>query len=125
VPGDLALLGDDEMTALLREAAEADGRIDLEELRLWCRDGVVHLAGVLPSAAEHAMLRRVVEDVLGFRDVVDRIRIDETPWERPDRAKRGSSRPDGFEPLGTEDVFESEEEGVAFAAADRPPAEED
>jgi RNA polymerase-binding transcription factor DksA len=117
VPADLALLSDVEMEALIRETIEADERIDHEELRISCRRGVVHLEGVLPIESEHTMLRRVVEDVLGFRDVVDRIRIDETPWERADRSKSARPRQTGFEPLGTE--------GVSFVPADRPPAEEE
>jgi RNA polymerase-binding protein DksA len=125
IPPDLALLADGEMEALLREAVESDERIDHEELRISFRDGVVHLEGVLPSESQHAMVRRLVEDVLGFREVVDRLRIDETPWERPDRSKPARRRPNGFEPGGTDDVFESAEEGIPFTPADRPPAEEE
>jgi RNA polymerase-binding protein DksA len=125
VPPDLALLDDREMEALVRETVEADERIDHEELRVACRHGVVHLEGVLPSESEHTMLRGVVEDVLGFRDVVDRIRIDETPWQRADRSKSARPRPTGFEPLGTEDAFESDDDGVSFDPADRPPEEEE
>lgn len=125
VPPDLALLSDGEMEALIREAVEADERIDHEELRIACRHGVVHLGGVLPSEAEHTILRRVVEDVLGFGDIVDRIRIDETPWERADRSKLRPPRPEGFEPLGAEDVFEGADDGASVVPADRPPAEEE
>jgi RNA polymerase-binding transcription factor DksA len=125
VPADLALLSDVEMEALIRETVEADERIDPEELRISCRRGVVHLEGVLPIESEHTMLRRVVEDVLGFHDVVDRIRIDETPWERADRSKSTRPRPAGVDPLATEDVFESAADVVSLMPADRPTAEEE
>ena len=125
VPTDLALLDDDEMEALVRETVEADERIDHEELRISCRRGVVHVEGVLPSEGERSMLHRIVEDVLGFREVVDRIRIDEGPWERAGRSKPKPRRMPGFEPIETEDVVESTEEGICFVPADRPPAEEE
>ena len=125
VPPDLALLGDAETEALIRETVEADERIDHEELRISYRRGIVRLEGVLPSESEHAMLRRTVEDVLGFTEIVDRIRIDEAPWERAERAKASPRRPDGFEPIGTADAVESAEEGIPFVPADRPPAEEE
>ena len=127
VPPDAALLSDDEIEALIGEAVEDDERIDHEELRISCRHGVVRLDGVLPSDAERSIVRRIVEDVLGFHDVVDHLRIDEVPWERAERSKERIRRrpPPGFEPIGTEDAVESAEEGIPFLAADRAPAEED
>jgi hypothetical protein len=87
----------------------------------------VRLDGVLPSDGERMIVRRIVEDVLGFRDIVDHVRIDEVPWERPERSKQSLRRrlPPGIEPLGTQDAVESTEEGIPFLAADRPPAEEE
>ncbi len=125
VPGDLALLSDDEIEASIREAVEADERIDDEELRISCRRGIVHLDGVLPSEAERTVVRRIVEDVLGFRDVVDRVRIDEVPWERAERYKPTAQRATGYEPSATTDAVESTDEGISFVPADRPPPEED
>ena len=125
VPPDLGLLSDAEKEAVLGEAIEADERIDHEELRISCRRGVVHLEGVLPSEEQHAVLRRLVEDVAEFRDVVDRIRIDAAPWEREDRWKAGRMRSPEFEPVETEDVVESAEESVPFVPPDRPPPEKE
>jgi RNA polymerase-binding transcription factor DksA len=126
VPPDLGLFGDAEMAGLLREAVRADERIDDEELTISCRKGVVHLAGALPSHVERVLLRRVVQDVVGFRDVVERLRIDPTPWQRADRAKPlAHRRPRGFEPLATSDAVEAGEEGIAFLAPDRPPPDEE
>jgi hypothetical protein len=125
VPGDLALLSDDEIEAVIRETVEADERIDHEELRVSCRRGIVHLDGVLPSDAERTVVRRIVEDVLGFRDVVDRVRIDEAPWERAERDKPPLPRATGYEPRGTEDVVESTDEGISLVPADRPPPEDE
>lgn len=125
VPGDLALLSDDEIEASIREAVEADERIDHEELRIACRRGIVHLDGVLPSESERAVVRRIVEDMLGFHDVVDRVRIDEAPWERAERDKTTVRRAPGYEPRATEDLAEGAEEGISSIPTDRPPPEEE
>ena len=127
VPPDVALLSDGEIEALIREAVEDDERIDHEELRISCRHGVVRLDGVLPSDGERSIVRRTIEDVLGFRDIVDHVRIDEGPWERAERSKERVRRrpPPGCEPIGTEDAVASAEEGIPFLAADRAPAEEE
>jgi RNA polymerase-binding protein DksA len=127
VPSDFELLSDREIEALVRETIEGDERIDHEELRISCRHGVVRLDGVLPSDGERTMVRRIVEDVLGFRDVVDHVRIDAGPWERAERSRTQLRRrpPAGFDPIGTDDAVESAEEGISYLAADRPPAEEE
>jgi len=127
VPLDLALLSDQEIEALIRESVEDDERIDHEELRISCRHGVVRLEGVLPSSGERMMVRRIAEDVFGFRDIVDHIRIDEVPWERAERAKQPRRRrpPDGGDPIGTDDAVEGADEGISSLPADRPPAEEE
>lgn len=125
-PG-LELFSDAEMADLLREAVRADERIDDEELTISCRKGVVHLTGALPSHVERVLLHRLVQDVVGFREVVERLRIDPTPWQRPDRAKAAAPgrRPRGFEPLGTSDELEAADEGLLFLSPDRPPPEDE
>jgi len=52
--------------------------------------------------------------------------VDELAWERGDRSRpaRPAERP-GFEPIGTEDVVESEELGVDFIPPARPGPDED
>jgi len=126
VPSELEDFGDGEMASVLRDAVRADSRIDDEELTISCRHGVVYLEGALPSHVERVLLRRLVQDVVGFRDVVERLRIDPTPWQRADRSKAGPhARPRGFETLGSGDVVESAEEGVTFIPPDRPPPEEE
>jgi RNA polymerase-binding transcription factor DksA len=113
VPEDLSLLDDSELAGVIREHLKEDGRIDTEELRIVCRKGIVHLSGVLPSEAEHLIVLQIVTDVLGLREVVDRIQIEELLWERESRTKEKSPGylPPGQEPAGTEDVVESNEEG--------------
>jgi RNA polymerase-binding transcription factor DksA len=128
LPADLDPLLDHEVEEALRELVRQDRRIDTDELRLVCRRGVVHLEGAVPSEAEHQMLLKLVTDVAGCEEVVDRVQVNELLWERPDRsgrAPRERTRPARFEPLGTEDVVESTEEGLDWLPPDRPPPEEE
>jgi RNA polymerase-binding protein DksA len=128
VPPDLSDLTDREMETALREQVRADGRVDMEELRIVCRHGVVYLSGALPSEGEHQMLLKLVTDVAGFEEVVDRVQVEGILWERRARSKR---TPGGEEaavrvPPGsyTEDVVKSVEEGIEFVPPVEPPADE-
>jgi DnaK suppressor protein len=128
VPPDLSTLTDVELETWLRELVREDGRIDMEELRLVCRHGVVHLEGALPSEAEHHILLGLVEDVGGLTEVVDRLDIREVLRERQDEAReprRPGERPRGEAAAGTEDVVESIEEGVSYTPPTGPIEEED
>jgi RNA polymerase-binding protein DksA len=127
VPEDLSLLDDTELAEAIREHLKEDGRIDTQELRIACRKGVVHLSGALPSEAEHQILLQIVTDVLGLKEVVDRIQVEELLWERERRtkAKPPEVLPPGQEPAGTEDIVESTEEGKEFIAPGEPTPEEE
>ena len=100
VPGDLSLLDDSELAEVIRQHLKEDGRIDTEELRIVCRKGVVHLSGALPSEAEHQIVLQIVTDVLGLKEVVDRIQVEELLWERESRTKEKPPEvlPPGQEP---------------------------
>jgi hypothetical protein len=128
LPADLDALFDREVEEALRQLIRADRRVDPEELRIVCRHGVVHLEGAVPSESEHQILRKLVTDVAGCEEVVDHVRVNELLWERPDRSRPAPherTRPSRFEPVGTEDVVESTEEGLDYLAPDRPPPEEE
>ncbi len=122
VPADERLLTDRELESKLRELVRADGRIDMEELRIVCRHGIVHLDGALPGEAEAQIVRRLVTDYVGMREVVDAMRIEEVSWERADRSKE----PQKMTPLAelqadvTEDVVKSAEEGLDYVAPELP-----
>ncbi len=127
VPEDLRLLDDAELTEAIREHLREDARVDTAELRIVCRDGVIHLSGVLPSEAEHQILLQIVTDVLGLKEVVDRIQQEELVWEREGRTKEPPPEvlPPGQEAPGTEDIVESSEEGKEFIAPAKPTPEEE
>ncbi len=126
-PEELSLLSGSELEAAIHERIKDDGRVDTEELRIFCRQGVVYLYGTLPSEKEHKILIEILTDVLGLKDVVDRTGVDELLWEREERSKRektGKTLP-WEEPQGTEDVVEMAEEGKEFSPPDRPTPEEE
>lgn len=127
LPPDLDGLDDrelaDHLIALLRE----DGQIDMEELQLSARRGVIMLAGALPSEGEHQQLLNILTDVAGIHDIVDRLEVAPLAWERDDRSKNESAQdvtpgtiPDD-EPGSTEDIVLSTEEGVNYEPPINPP----
>lgn len=120
--GDLSLLSDRELEALVREQVKEDGRIDTQELRIACRRAVVYLYGALPSETERQILLDLVTDVLGLKEVVDRVQVDELLWEREDRSRPKAEAPvlPWEEPAATDDIVETSEEGKEFVAPDRP-----
>jgi hypothetical protein len=66
-----------------------DGRLDLEQLEISCRKGVVYLEGIIPSEIEHQILLRTLTDVMGFSSLIDRIQINEPDWQRNDGVQCG------------------------------------
>ena len=127
VPADLGNLTDREMQTALRDQVRNDGRIDMDELRIVCRHGVVYLDGAVPSETVHQMLLKLVTDVAGFEEVVDRLQVKEILWERPDRAKESvaEDKSTRLAPSYTEDVVASVEEGVDYIPPVEPPADEE
>lgn len=127
VPADLSLLSDQELTEAIREHLKEDGRIDLEELHVVCRKGVVYLSGVLPSEAEHQILLQTLTDVMGLKEIVDHLAIEDLLWQTEKRTKEVGPEiiPRWQEPPGTEDIVESMEEDKEFVAPGKPtPTEE-
>jgi RNA polymerase-binding transcription factor DksA len=126
VPADLSLLTDQEMTAAIEEHLRDDDRIDVDELHIVCRKGVVHLSGALPSEAEHQILLATLTDVLGLREIVDHVQIEDLLWQTETRTKEAGAEitPRWQEPAGTEDVVESMEEDKEFNAPAKPTPDE-
>jgi DnaK suppressor protein len=127
VSGDVGLLTDREMETGIKEHVREDGRIDTQELRLACRRGVVYLGGALPSEAEHRILLQIVTDVMGLKEVVDHLQIEELLWEREDRFKEEPPKEllPWSEQSCTEDIMESTEENIDFVPPSGPTPEEE
>jgi RNA polymerase-binding protein DksA len=124
---DLGLLSDRELEAAIHESLKEDGRVNTEELRIVCRQGVVYLYGALPSEKEHQILLAILTDLLGLKEIVDRIGLDALLWERADRSKteKTAQTLPWEEPRGTEDIVEMAEEGKEFSPPDRPVPDEE
>ncbi|HHP7234268.1 MAG TPA: BON domain-containing protein [Desulfobacterales bacterium] len=60
-------------------------------MRISGRDGVVHLQGVLPAENSRRRLREIIENVLDFKKVDDRLAIDRTLWEQRKRSRGRSA----------------------------------
>ncbi|HVO22944.1 MAG TPA: TraR/DksA C4-type zinc finger protein [Candidatus Margulisiibacteriota bacterium] len=127
LPTDLSLMTDREVETALRERVHEDGRIDMDELRIVCRHGAVYLDGAVPSEAEHQMLLKLVTDIEGFQEVIDRLQVKEILWERPERSKPAVEEPapSRLESTVTEDVVKSTEEGIEYVPPIEPPPEEE
>lgn len=127
VPPDYGLLSGRELEDAIRDHLHEDGRVDMEELRIVCRHGVVHLSGSVPSEREHRIILQTVTDVMGLKEVDDRLQVEEILWEREDRDK-AEGEPQGRpweDPVGTEDVTETHEDGLDFVPPTRPVPDEE
>ncbi len=128
-PGDLSILSDLELQALILEELREDGRVDLDELRVVCRHGVLYLDGALPSEAEHSILLQILKDVVGIDEIVDRIQIEGLLWEREDRFK--AEEPEETAPwaelygTGGSEIVESDEERMDTIQPVHPTPEKD
>jgi RNA polymerase-binding transcription factor len=118
-PADLSLLDDEEIEAALYQMIRDAGSIDMDELRVSCRDGVVTLDGTVPSERQHHMLAELLQDVAGIGDVVDHLEIQSRPWERTRRARAQSAKeqPDADDEEETEDAAKTRGSGAHY----RPP----
>jgi len=126
LPGDLALLDDRELSETIHEHLKEDGRVDMEELHIVCRNGVVYLSGKVPSAAEHQILLHTLTDVLGFKEIIDRLDVEELVWQTERRTKETAPEvTQRWEELpDTEDIVETLEEGKEFVAPAKPTPDE-
>ena len=123
VPADLNLLNDRELTDTTVEHLKEDGRLDMQELHIVCRKGVVYLSGKVPSEAEHQILLHTLTDVLGFQEIVDHLDVEALLWQTARRAKEPVPEvaPQRWEDSpGTKDIVESAEEGKEFFAPAKP-----
>jgi DnaK suppressor protein len=129
LPPDLELMDDQELQDHLRDLVSEDGQVDMHELQIIARNGVIYLEGALPSEPEHAILLNILTDVAGVQEIVDQLEIERLAWERDDRWKEEETQdvlPGTIpkqEPYGgTDDVVLADEEGVSYEPPENPPA---
>ena len=91
LPADLSLLDDSEIETALNDMIRDAGNIDMDELHISSRDGVITLDGTVPSERQHQMLTELLQDVAGIGDVIDHLEVSRAPFEKPGRSKRQSA----------------------------------
>ena len=114
-------LDDTQLEQAVRDALVRDGTVPLDDLRVSCEDGRLRLEGALPDKRQLSRLRQIVQDVLGFSDVEEEIRIDRTAWAREDRSPRsgkgGLEQPDVVDGSGARTI-DAVKEGKSMDPAD-------
>jgi DnaK suppressor protein len=114
---EISTFTDEELEEYIREQLTEDGRVDLDEIQITCRSGVITLDGALPSEEQHQILLQYVTDFAGIQEVVDRLVINELLWEREDR----TDVPEDEEPSpgslsgAMEDMIDSDQENGDYA----------
>jgi DnaK suppressor protein len=120
MPPDIGALSDEEVEEYVREQLAGDGRVDLDELQITCRGGVIGLDGALPSEEQHQILLQYVTDFAGMQEVIDRLVINGLLWEREDRTDVPEDKETSSGTLSgaMEDMVESDQEDSNY----EPPA---
>ena len=116
LPADIAGLTDEEVEEYSRARLAEDGRLDLDELQMTYRSGVMALDGSLPSEEQHQILLQYVTDFAGVQEVIDRLVIDELLWEREDRTDMPEDEKTSSGTLSgaMEDMIESDQEDQSY-----------
>jgi DnaK suppressor protein len=116
MPPDIAGLTDEEVEEYSRARLAEDGRLDLDELQMTYRSGVMALDGSLPSEEQHQILLQYVTDFAGVQEVIDRLVIDELLWEREDRTDMPEDEKTSSGTLSgaMEDMIESDQEDQSY-----------
>jgi DnaK suppressor protein len=122
LPPNIDALNDEEVETYILERLEEDGRIDLQELRVAYRGGVLRLEGALPSEEQHQVVLQYATDFAGVQAVDDRLVIDEVLWQREDRtASADDQRPSsGTLADAMEELVESDQENDDHEPPDVP-----
>jgi len=123
LPPEFQGFSDEELEKAVWDELENDGRIDLEELRIECEDGVVFLEGALPSEEQHSVVLQLIGDTMDLPNVEDHVIIDRTLRQREDDEEAPAPGKTEKEVLFegedvNDDVFESGKKGIPLAPGD-------
>ncbi len=69
-------VGDDEIVAALWDVLDQRDDLTVDELRIESIDGTIYLAGNVSTHGEHQRILEIIEEDLGYEDVIDRIGIE-------------------------------------------------
>ena len=131
LPPEYQGMNDEELAGAVLEELRNDGRVELDDLNVTARGGVVVLSGELPSNRRHEVLIEVVHDIMGITAYEDNTRVDRQAFQRRDRTDdmaaenpSESEKPIEGEPV-EEDPWAARGDGGHTAPADRMVPEKD
>jgi len=85
-PHDLSLLTDRDREEMIREQVQEDGRVDMGDLRITSKEGVLHLGGRLPNEPQHRILLQLLSSFQGLDDIIDEVEVEDLLWEQEKRS---------------------------------------
>lgn len=91
-PEDLSLLTDQDREEMIREQVQEDGRVEMDDLRITCREGVVHLEGIIPNESQHRILLLLVTHMVALEEIVYQIRVEDLLWEQEKQPEKELQR---------------------------------
>jgi BON domain-containing protein len=121
---DIEDLDDDELRQLVREHLAANNFVDVDDIAVRVRDGVVYLNGRVGSEGEQRVAERLITDLLGVETVenelvVDPLRRAESPMDVDDHL----ASEEAHEGLLLGDVPRQDSDEVLQARGDEDPEE--
>jgi RNA polymerase-binding protein DksA len=116
-------LSDEEIEETVLDILRRDGRVELQELTVRSRNGVLHLEGRLPSENKHEILLSIIDDTLDFDRYVDNIRIDPFAWQdrRRTPGRKKAERTDDEKLMEGEEANENTHESIQSGEPLTPP----
>jgi len=75
--GEYADLSDEELTEIILEQIEEDGRVDTSNLDIMAQGGKVFLGGSVSSEAERQIILQIITDNIGLSDIEDNLEVSE------------------------------------------------
>jgi RNA polymerase-binding protein DksA len=64
-----------EIEEVIEDQLRADGRVDVDDLRVVCRHGSIVLEGSIASDPQRQIVLQIVAEVMGYAEVVDRMQV--------------------------------------------------
>jgi osmotically-inducible protein OsmY len=73
-------LSDNEMVEIVLDYLDVAENLNVEDVDIHCENGTVVLAGHVETKREHQRILELIEEDLGFGDVIDQINVDELEY---------------------------------------------
>jgi len=122
LPPDYQGMSDEQLAGAVLQELRNDGRVELDDLAVTARDGLVALSGDISGNRAHEVLMEVVQDVMGLTVIEDNTRVSRQAF--PAKAGISASNPTDVrtvmegEPV-QDDPWASRREGEPTSPSDR------